>query len=429
MCARQGLNLQPTGQNPSLNPFELRARFSWSVRYAAKQCLTDLFIFTRKPIERKKNLHLSISHSETIFLSNTLLSVFSLTRPIGGVLWAHMTTPATTDKPEKQAAATPSARTRSPAYPAFNLQTSLDRAKAVWQHEARNPAPMASLAAAWGTNLKSSTTLLTVASLTKFGLLEDVDTGKERLLKLTQTALNIILNDQEDSSERIGLLKQCALTPKIHADLWKQYNGELPSDTSLKRHLIVEKNFNATSVDGFIKQFRDTISFAKLSHSDKITITETEDSEKEETMKPTRTLEPNVVQMSGGFVGKSTLTAVPLVLREFTVPLSAGTISLRIPSPIDEDDFQLFLDTLNLWKRQLIKKPAAKTSEEILQEIEKRHKSWPKPPFAAMWKNKHCDTMVEIVGEMGEKDGVKFYQSKDGTGIPAHELFPGIKQG
>jgi hypothetical protein len=290
---------------------------------------------------------------------------------------------APTDKLEKQAETTSSARTRSPGYPAFNLQTSLDRAKAVWQHEARNAAPMASLAAAWGTNIKSSTTLLTAAALTKFGLLENVDSGKERLLKLTQAALNIILNDQEDSSERIMLLKQCALTPKIHAELWKQYNGELPSDTSLKRHLIVEKNFNATSVDGFIKQFRDTISFAKLSPSDKITVNETDNSETTKAEEPLfmqalkneKALAPLHASMAGfGAIGASMS-----VLREFTVPLSVGTVALRIPYPMDEDDFQLFLDTLKLWKRQLVKNPTGKTAEDVFREIAEREKKLAEP--------------------------------------------------
>jgi len=118
------------------------------------------------------------------------------------------------------------------------------------------------------------------------------------------------------------------------------------------------------------------------------------------------------------------------VLREFTVPLSIGTISLRVPYPMDEDDFYLFLETLKLWKRQLVKKPTAKTSEEILQELGEKKKaenhSWPKPPFVATWKNKSFDKIVKIIGEMGEKDGKKFYQTEDGTGIPASELFPNI---
>ena len=280
-----------------------------------------------------------------------------------------MTTPATTGKLEKEAVSPPSSRTRSPGYPAFSLQTSLERARAVWEHEKRNPASTTALAAAWGLNVKSSSTLLSVSSLKKFGLLEDVDGGKERLLKLSQSALNIILNDQEDSAERIGLLKQCALTPQIHAELWKQYNGDLPSDTSLKRHLIVEKNFNAASVDGFIKQFKDTISFAKLAPSDKITITETEDSETEQMVRTVQNQELKIPGLGqpkpvtvvdamakmAGFSGFSGSPGTMAVLREFTFPLPAGMATLKVPFPLREVDFDALIKTLQVFKDGMVK--------------------------------------------------------------------------
>lgn len=326
------------------------------------------------------------------------------------------------DKPEKQAETTPSVRTRSPGYPAFGLKSSLERARAVYEHEKRNAASVTALAADWGLNVKSSTTLLTVSSLKKFGLLEEVDGGKERGLKLSQVALNIILNEQEDSPERIGLLKQCALTPKIHADLWNQYGGELPSDANLKRHLIMEKDFNDASVDGFIKQFKDTISFAKLSPSDKITLNETEDSETKKAMKSGQSLMQRSQELPasspsiGDFVAKTYANIGAMsVLREFTVPLSGGSVSLKVPYPMQEDDFQLFIDTLNLWKKRLVR---------VLAPIPPAVKL----PANATWKNNDTDKPVKIVAVMGERDGEQYYQSEDGTGIPASQLtFGGIK--
>ncbi len=43
-------------------------------------------------------------------------------------------------------------------------------------------------------------------------------------------------------------------------------------------------------------------------------------------------------------------------------------------------------------------------------------------PARAIWKNKSADAPVTITGFLGEKDGVRFYQSSDGTGIPESEL-------
>jgi len=42
-------------------------------------------------------------------------------------------------------------------------------------------------------------------------------------------------------------------------------------------------------------------------------------------------------------------------LRDFVFPLSSGTASLKIPVPIEEEDFDFLLETLNLWKKKLIK--------------------------------------------------------------------------
>jgi len=44
-------------------------------------------------------------------------------------------------------------------------------------------------------------------------------------------------------------------------------------------------------------------------------------------------------------------------------------------------------------------------------------------PIKAIWDNKDHDAPVEIIGEFTEpRDGVKYFQSADQTGIPETEL-------
>jgi hypothetical protein len=334
-----------------------------------------------------------------------------------------------TTEQKNDTAAPKSQRTRSPAYPSYNLEASLEKAKLVWEQERRNSAAVAVIAAAWELNPKSSSTMLYVSSLKKFGLLEEVEGGSERGLRLSQAALNIILNEQSDSPERIALLKQCALTPRIHAELWQKYDGELPSDANLKRHLIVEKNFNADASDKFINQFKETIAFAKLLPSDKITVVEPQESEQpKETLKTQQKVEPKlgaglgaplslpgtslqdaIKFGSGSLFGGASLTGAMTVLREFTVPLTSGAVSLRVPYPMEDEDFQLFMDTLKLWKKRLVRTAKAIPPKILL-------------PANATWSNNDTDKPVKIVAVMGEKDGELYYQSEDGTGIPASQL-------
>jgi len=301
-------------------------------------------------------------------------------------------------------------RTRSPGYPSISLKTAIDKARVIYTHEKRNPAHMEALAADWEINPKSSSFMLAVAALKKYGLLEEVDGGKERRLKLTQAALNILLNDQEDSPERIALLKQCALAPKIHAQLWKLYDGDLPSDSNLKRHLILEMQFNDAAVDAFIKDLRDTIAFAKLSSSDKITTVATDEVE-EPNETETRLTSDTPITRSASHI--SNTPASTAVLREFTFPLSAGMAALKIPFPIADDDFDFFVETLKLWRKKLVKPPAPKRPFIPL-------------PADAMWNTKDLSKPVKLVACMGEKDGERYFQSEDGTGIPESQLTFGV---
>jgi hypothetical protein len=163
-------------------------------------------------------------------------------------------------------------RLRSPAYPFISLGTALRRAREFYDKEGRNSAFLRVAASHWGYEPKSSGGLQTAAAMMSFGLMQDEGTGDKRKLKLTQNALRILLDGRPDSPQRVALIKQAATTPKIHAQLWKRWGATLPSNENLKHTLMFdwEPPFNENTVDGFIKEFRDTIAFAKLSESDTV---------------------------------------------------------------------------------------------------------------------------------------------------------------
>ncbi len=175
-------------------------------------------------------------------------------------------------------------RLRSPAYPYINLETAIARAQAFYDHEVRSAAPISVAAKHWGYEAKSSAATQTAAALMSFGLMSDEGTGDKRKLKLTQNALKILIDNRPDSTERASLIKQAALAPKIHQQIWEKWGGSV-SDANLRHSLIFEWTppFNENSVNGFIKEFKDTIAFAKLSESDKVT---TEDGNSGDTGRP-----------------------------------------------------------------------------------------------------------------------------------------------
>jgi hypothetical protein len=161
-------------------------------------------------------------------------------------------------------------RTRSPEHPSVNLEAALKRAKQFYDVEQRNAVSLNTAIKDWGYEPKSSGGLQTVATLISFGLLKDEGAGDKRKLQLTQLALRILLDQRPDSTERAALIKQAALMPKIHKQLWDKWGASRPSDAEVRHVLAVEWEppFNDKSVDGFIKEYAETLRFAKLDQSD-----------------------------------------------------------------------------------------------------------------------------------------------------------------
>jgi hypothetical protein len=155
-------------------------------------------------------------------------------------------------------------RTRSPAYPYIDLRAALEKAAVLWKVEGRHPAVVNVVMQHWGYKEESSTGYSCVAALKKFGLVDHEGMGETRQIRLSGLALAILLDDDPNSADRQEALKTAALAPRIHAELWEKYGPDLPSDQSLKRYLVLEKNFNEAAVDELLEEYKLTMSFAGL---------------------------------------------------------------------------------------------------------------------------------------------------------------------
>jgi len=113
--------------------------------------------------------------------------------------------------------------------------------------------------AAWGyTNPGGGTAGVTLAALKKFGLLTEEKVAEKRVVRLSELALEIIL-----SPERERAVRQAALLPPLHREMWDKYGNNLPSDQNLRWQLI-QKGFTEAGANDFLKEYRDTIAFARL---------------------------------------------------------------------------------------------------------------------------------------------------------------------
>ena len=259
----------------------------------------------------------------------------------------------------KTASETKRTRTRSPAYPAIDLQTALARASALWAKINRHATPVDAVAGYWGYEAKSSKAMSEVSAMIKYGLLGDDGIGASRTIKLTDIGIKLSYSPDTNSQEHWAELKKAALSPTIHRDIWERYQGNLPDDALIRRHLVVDKKFNEQYVDEFINQFRRTIEFAKLSSGDTI-----DDAAREIDSQPASmtqkaqdfrlaTVQPPL-RPTSVYEGNSGPSIAP-ASEELSLPLENGKV-VRVPK-MTEDDYILFLETLQLWKRRIIIKP------------------------------------------------------------------------
>ena len=163
-----------------------------------------------------------------------------------------------------ESAAPKKKRVRSPSYPALNLETAIERARDIYDNEKRHAAPVAVVAKHWGTTITNSSGLRGIAALKQFGLIVEEGSGDDRHVRLTDRALDILIPQSRNSPDQQQAIRDAALSPKIHKKLWDHYRGHLPSDESLKAYLIRQHEFNDTHVQGFVKQIRETVAFARL---------------------------------------------------------------------------------------------------------------------------------------------------------------------
>jgi hypothetical protein len=243
---------------------------------------------------------------------------------------------------------------RGSGYPAFSLQEALTRARAFWDAERRNAAPVSAAVAHWGYGEKSSGGKRTIAALIQYGLLQDV-TGKDgsRLVKLTERALDILLSPTESEPWRNGI-RAAATSPKIYSDLLARWAPrELPSDASLQYYLLKERNFNPNAVIDFIKDFRDTITFAGLDRDEVDRLSEPETARVEEVPVASNNVLPAGVVAAMTRLRAPSAAPTPPHIRQDTFTLDEGQVVLQWPAKLSPSSYQDFKDWIELQMRKI----------------------------------------------------------------------------
>jgi hypothetical protein len=212
----------------------------------------------------------------------------------------------------------------------------------------RNAVPAETLATALGFKSLSGASRPLLASLSYYGLLERVG----HTHKVSDLALRIIRPVSD--ADKVAAIKQARLEPKLVA----QIDQEHPdcSETVLAS-LLIRKGFTEDGAKRAAKIFKDNLEFvAKLGN--------TSEQEKPNAEPPKPPAGKNVGAPTAG-IPKQSMPPPAITANELPVPIGENLIA-RIPFPMSAEDFDLFIGTLNLWKKKLIKSPPP--TEPVKQE-------------------------------------------------------------
>ncbi len=233
-------------------------------------------------------------------------------------------------------------QSRSPAYPAVPLSAAIESARKLWDAQRKQEAHFDSVLKALGYSARSGSSLRAIAALGHYGLIDVSGAKDNRKIRLSEQALDI-LHLAETDERRHKALKSAALTPKIYAALWERYGSNLPDDALIRPFLIRDKGFNDAVVDNLIENYRLTLEFAKLDKIDKDVHREEQSDKRKKSAEDDET-------SKGAGRRSDTMT----LDQELPILVGASNRVARIPFPMTEDDFELLMGTLNLWKKKLV---------------------------------------------------------------------------
>jgi hypothetical protein len=243
---------------------------------------------------------------------------------------------------------------RSPSYPALDLEAALERVQTLYETERRYPAAIEVALRHLGYNsVKSGGGQVTLAALRYFGLIEAQGSGAQRTVRVTDLAEGILLDKREDSTERLRRIREAALLPPMHAEMWKQYGADLPSPDNLRFELVRNRGFTESGADDFITEYRRTIQFARLAEADANLSEEPEDKngngngEETDLSVATPEMEDQKRDLSGS-----------RKLRSIQLPYSGtGWATLQATFPLADDEWEQMLTVLQAMKPALTERP------------------------------------------------------------------------
>jgi hypothetical protein len=255
-------------------------------------------------------------------------------------------------------------RKRSPNFPGISLPKAIERARQVYAEVKQYQVPMKKIVVDyWG--YRTPTTgpaSVTYAALKRYGLLTDEGQGNDRVAHLTDLALEIL----HPNPKREAAIKRAALAPDIFREWWEKYHDELPPDEVLEWEYVHRGPFADDGFATFLRVYRETIAFAKLSPSDSVT------TDPEGVSEDDKDEHDNAQELLGDRDGEhrskrrrvrergSGVVTISLPLPTFPAD---EPVVIEFPGKLPEHDWEFFLTVVTSMKAGVVKTEAEQASE------------------------------------------------------------------
>ena len=248
-------------------------------------------------------------------------------------------------------------RDRSPAFPVISLETALGKLAEFEAHYKRTPARPEKVGEAWDIKAKAYADRIS-AALRYFGLLKYQGSGKDRSIIVSEDGRKYLRAQQDDLKREIA--KAAALRPKQIAKHWNDWGADRPADAACLDALMGE-GFSEGGARDFLKVYDATITYAKLSNSDKSSLVEGENEEESEQsgMTPQTYTPPKP-----GTADPPPLAPKKLGHQHAAFPLPEGDVSLSFPAEMSLASAQMMASFVKLLLEQAERQAQAREENE-----------------------------------------------------------------
>ena len=241
-------------------------------------------------------------------------------------------------------------RVRSPNYPSINLENAITRARELYEAEHTHPATADVASRHWGYKSAAAGGALIVAALRSFGLADTAGSKNERTVRVSELGKRILLDQRLGSQEREGHLRECALKPTVHAELWEKWGSSLPSDENVRYHLTAKKGFNERTVEDFMAQYKATLAFARVAEDDTLATDESDNGDGPPDFSTGSSSEDSLVRPAPMLPSP---TSGRPTMKQDTYTLDEGDVVLQWPARLSQESYEDLKDWLDLIARKM----------------------------------------------------------------------------